>query len=330
MSIQIYNEVPLGEIFKNITNEDSHYLLNQPLTIKLFLNDPIFVYNQFFYRNYNISNEIVYETKDKINRITFGDFELFGKTKELNTKYIYNCCKRYKKRKYLLKRTNKINDEMIRIQNIETKIKTEIINNLNFDKSQGDSHYRNCENKILGKNVYKKPLFLYQLHDINDKTKTKIINCINLKLNINIGQDICLEKLFIYFTICKILKNIELYKNYLSCCIDTIHKNIFNLNKKCMFNDILEDRICEKDDELNSKFSEYYIFKDDTYAIDNKHKCMCLGYVLAFSNQGKWNVFPKNNDNHQHYMSSDNIDNMITIIKAYEKEGINLIENQLF
>ena len=58
---------------------------------------------------------------------------------------------------------------------------------------------------------------------------------------------------------------------------------------------------------------------------------MCLGYVLAFSNQGnKWNVFPKNNDNFQHYISSDNIDNMINTIKSYEKEGINLIENQIY
>jgi hypothetical protein len=98
-----------------------------------------------------------------------------------------------------------------------------------------------------------------------------------------------------------------------------------------MFNDILENRICEKDKELDSKFSEYYIFTDyNTYAIDNKNKCMCLGYVLAFSNQGnKWNVFPKNNDNLQNYISKDNIDNMIYIIKEHEKEGINLIENHL-
>ena len=222
---------------------------------------------------------------------------------------------------------------MIRIKNIETKIKTEIINNLNFSKKTKESHYMNCKNKMLGKNSYSKCLFLYELHNISNDTKTKIINYINVKLNITIIVDICLEKLFIYFTICKILKNIELYKNYLSCCIDTINKNTFNLNKKyCMFNDVLEDRICEKDNEFDNKFSEYYIFKDyDTYAIDNKNKCMCLGYVLAFSNQGnKWNVFPKNNDNCQHYISSNNIDNMINTIKAYEKEGINLIENQIY
>ena len=236
MSIQTYNEVitmPLGEIFKNITNENSHNLFNQPLTIKILLNNPIFINNRFFYRNYNITNEIIYETKDKLSRITFGDFELLCNIKELNKKYIDNCRKKYKKRKYLLKRTNKINDEMIRIKNIETKIKTEIINNLNFSKKTKESHYMNCKNKMLGKNSYIKPLFLYDLHDISINTKNKIINYINFKLNINISVDICLEKLFIYFTICKVLKNIELYKNYLSCCIDTINKNTINhLNYK--------------------------------------------------------------------------------------------------
>jgi hypothetical protein len=336
MSVQTYNKLitmSIGEIFKNITNENSHNLFNQSLTIDFLLNDHIFVNNQIFYRNYKIINELVYETEDTLNRITFGNFELLYKTTELNTKYINNCCKKYKKRKYLLKRTNKINEEMIRVQNIENKIATEIISYLNFSKKTKDSHYMNCKNKILGKNKYSKSLFLYDLHDISIDTKTKIINYINNKLNVSISVNICLEKLFIYFTICKILKNIELYKNYLSCCIDNINKNLFNLNKKyCMFNDVLEDRICEKDIELDSKFSEYYIFKDyDTYAIDNKNKCMCLGYVLALSKEdNKWNVFPKNNDNSQHYISNANIDNMLNIIKVYEREGINLIENQIY
>jgi len=46
MSVQTYNELitmPLGEIFKNITNKNSHNLFNQPLTINFLLNDPIFV-----------------------------------------------------------------------------------------------------------------------------------------------------------------------------------------------------------------------------------------------------------------------------------------------
>jgi len=51
MSVQTYNELitmPLCEIFKNITNKNSHNLFNQPLTINFLLNDPIFVNNQFF------------------------------------------------------------------------------------------------------------------------------------------------------------------------------------------------------------------------------------------------------------------------------------------
>ena len=44
MSVQTYNELitmPLGEIFKNITNNNSHNLFNQPLTINFLLNDPL-------------------------------------------------------------------------------------------------------------------------------------------------------------------------------------------------------------------------------------------------------------------------------------------------
>ena len=55
---------------------------------------------------------------------------------------------------------------------------------------------------------------------------------------------------------------------------------------------------------------------------------MCLGYVVAFSIKGnKWNVFPTNNDNKEYYVKKTNIKNMLNIIKAYENEGVDLIEN---
>lgn len=60
MNVQTYNELitmPLCEIFKNIINDNSYNLFNQSLTINFLLNDPIFVNNKFFYRNYNITNE---------------------------------------------------------------------------------------------------------------------------------------------------------------------------------------------------------------------------------------------------------------------------------
>jgi hypothetical protein len=335
MSVQTYTQtitVPLDYLFKNITNENRQNLFNQPLQINVVMANPIYINNQFFYRDYTISDEIIYVSKDKLSCIKFGDFNLLYKTTEFSKKYVYNCCKKYKKRKYLLKRTTKINNEINRIINIEHIIQTEIIHNLNFNKKTKESHYMNCKNKIVGNNRYTKSLFLYELHNINENTKLKIINYINRTLNISIDLSICLEKLFIYFTICKILKNIELYKNYLSHCIYTISKDIFNLNTKyCMFNDVLNDRIREKDDSLDTNYSKYYIFKDyNTYAIDNLNQCVCIGYTLAFSKtRNKWNVFPTNNDNIQYYISRENIEYMLNFIKAYDDEGIDLFENRL-
>lgn len=51
MSVQTYNELitmPLCEIFKNITNENSHNLFNQHLTINFLLNDTILLIINFF------------------------------------------------------------------------------------------------------------------------------------------------------------------------------------------------------------------------------------------------------------------------------------------
>jgi len=50
--------------------------------------DPIFINNSFFYRNHKIFDEIVYETKDSLNRLTFGPLKLLFNTREINKKYI--------------------------------------------------------------------------------------------------------------------------------------------------------------------------------------------------------------------------------------------------
>jgi hypothetical protein len=65
----------------------------------------------------------------------------------------------------------------------------------------------NCKNKMLGKKNYSKSLFLYDLQYISIDTITKIIIYINIKLNIRISIDICLETLFIYFLLKYILMN---------------------------------------------------------------------------------------------------------------------------
>lgn len=316
--------------------KNSYNLFNQPLQFNLLLNEKFLINGQVFCRNYDITNKIVYETKDKLYSIHVGEFHLQYNIKTINKNYIKNFRKKCKKKNYLIKRTKKLEDEITRVNNIETKIKLDVINNLNFTKTSRYSHYKNCKNKLIGSNVYTKPLFLYELHEDynNSETKVKIINYINNIINIVLDIDIDFEELFIYFTICKIIKNIELYKNYLLSCIDNIHKNIFNLNTNyCMINDVLHDRICENgNNRFDEIYSEYYIFRDyNTYAIDNKNKCMCLGYVLALSkSDNKWNVFPENNDDLQYYISNKNIDDMIKFIKEHENEGIHLMEQQLF
>jgi len=192
----------LGFLFKNITKENCYNLLNQPTQILLTLGDPIFIGDQFFYRNNDVLNEFVFETKNKQYRLIISDFELtcgIIKIKEdCNYKnYRRNCCKKYKKQNYLSKRTIRINNEIDRMIKIETKIKTEIINNLNFTKSRSNSHYKNCENKITGKNVYKKPIFLFELHEITDGSKNRLIDYINLKLNLKMNIKVEFEQLFI-------------------------------------------------------------------------------------------------------------------------------------
>lgn len=96
MSVQTYNEtiiIPLGELFKNITNDNCYNLFNQDLTLNFLFYDRIIVNNQCFIRNYNITDAIVYETKDKSRRIELGKIKLFCKTKELDKTYIANCKK---------------------------------------------------------------------------------------------------------------------------------------------------------------------------------------------------------------------------------------------
>ena len=292
--------LPLSNMFKNISNDDSYNYINlnkNSIQIKINLANEVLICDKLFYRNYNFSDKIVYETDDKQSQIEVQQPKLYYKIFNVNSKYRRNCIKRYKKKKILNKRIFKINNEILRINDIEEKIKNEIIFNLNLNKSRNESHYRNSKNKILGFNKYKKSLFLYDLHILDDKIKNKILFYINSLLNIKLTIHCNVEELYIYFSICKILKNIKLYKNYLNSSILNIQGDLFSLNKKYfIFNDILKNRIISKNDKLEQKYSEFYIFNDtNIYALDNVTKNMSTGYVLAFDK--KWNVFPKHNDN---------------------------------
>lgn len=180
----------------------------------------------------------------------------------------------------------------------------------------------------MGLNSCKKSLFLYELHELDDNLKNKIILNINNTLNINLTINCTIEEFYIYFSICKILKNIELYNNYLVSCISNIRNDLFSLNKKYfMNNDILNNKITSNNDKLNETYSEFYIFNDrNIYALDNVTKNISSGYVLAFNM--KWNVFPKHNDNptNNQKISNETITNLINNIKNNEFYNINLFE----
>jgi hypothetical protein len=225
---------------------------------------------------------------------------------------------------------------------------TEIIDDLNFTKSRGDSHVRNPENKVNGENQYKKPLFLFEIFFNNFKNptvKSNLITYINLKLNLNINDiaknkfeiEIFHELLMVNYCICKIIENIESYRNYLFTSIEHIKVNHFHLNKQIFtFNDTLDDKIvyCYDETILKNKdlkdFTECYFFKNFFIdAIDNKSKCMSTEYRLCFSKDNKWNVFPSNSDDKDRFVSNNIFKNMIATNKKYDEEGICFINEEL-
>ena len=112
MTYQIYTNIniPLSNLFKNITNENSYNLCNQPLQFKLLLNEKILINVEVFCRNYDIKNKIVYETKDKLSSIKFGEFELQYNIITINKNYIKNFRKKCKKKNYFKKRSKKLKD----------------------------------------------------------------------------------------------------------------------------------------------------------------------------------------------------------------------------
>lgn len=128
MQLTVYQS--LSNLFKDSLNENSYNLLNtskNKYNIKLNLANEFLMYDKVFYRNYDISDKIVYETSDKLLRIEIGNPSLCYKTYTINTKYRRNCIKRYKKRNLLNKRIYKINCEILRINAIKNKIKNDVI-----------------------------------------------------------------------------------------------------------------------------------------------------------------------------------------------------------
>ncbi len=165
-------------------------------------------------------------------------------------------------------------------------------------------------------------LFIYGLYNLQNATHKKFKKYVEKKLNI---KNKCNDKyeLFKYLTLCRILKNLEIYKNYLNCSITHIEKNTFNLNLDyCSMNDIIPDRFIDESNKYEN-FTNFYKIKDfETYAFDTERKKICDYYVLAFDKkENKWNIFASYDDNEDF-----DIDEKIKYIKECENENINLFE----
>lgn len=322
-------QYPLEHLFKNISNGGT--LINGKLSFKIEYNDVVVMNNIVFTRNKDIENLIVYESNDKNATISFDpkNMEIVGKYNTFSDKYIDACRRKYKQNNELKIRTDKINKEIERIQNLKILIKKEIIHNLNLTKKQKESHHVGSVKKLIS-HKYDKPIFIYDLEELTPTIRDRIINYINQLLEYEfLSKNDNLEKFYIGISFCNILKNINLYINYLNVCIEKINEDVFNLNKNLMFNDILNDRINEKDNV--SYYSKIYEIIDyNVYGVDLHNKTIPTGYCLSLSNNNnKWNVYPLNNDKCNYVISDDNIQQLIDITKLYNDENICLLEQYI-
>jgi hypothetical protein len=332
-------------IFNNYINENQGLNLSpNNIQLKFYISDhlPILIDKKYIIlrRDKTIIDKIIYKSTDNKINICIDNFNL--KCKTINTfdikKYLENYIITLDKKKYNSqeKRIIKIENEKIKINNIKNKILTGIIFNLNFNKAQNQSHFRNIKNKLINKKNKPLTIGLYDLHIISEisfnQLKNNFFNKLNISLNFTyneINNSNNKEKLYIYYCLIKIIDNIDMYLNYLNQSIENISKNKIYLNKKIFgFNDILKERI---DDTVTTKhFIKQYTFRDyNTYSLDisdynNNNISICNGYILALSKNAKWNLFPLTNDI-KNKISDKQIDNFLNLIDCYNYNNIDII-----
>lgn len=343
--------IPIGDFIKDFTNENCRNLmpLSIPIIFNILFSNPILMNNKFFYINKEITDKILYERKNiglcsnnELRSIAFDNFSISTQIIEYDEEYKNKCREEYKNNNKVNERILILENEIIKTSNICERIINVIVPNLNFK----GTHFSNVKNKLKPSDKYKKPIYcwvgIFASHDSYNISKHKIIKKMSKILKQQILYNINEIKFFIYFTICKILTNFELYKKYLMICIENIKNDCFNLHDDFAFNNILIDKIVwKKKDEHEdiepkyndligptSYYDEFYIFKDfNICAIDKFNHTKCVEHCLALDNmKKKWNIFPRNNENKNYHISTEQIQNMINTIKLFEDEGIDLFE----
>lgn len=154
--------------------------------------------------------------------------------------------------------------------------------------------------------------------------KNKIQSILSVKLEENEPEKE-MEKFYLYFIVCKILKSIDHYTNYLKTCIEFINNDNFHVNKKyCGFNDTIPGKITEKSSDI---YNMEYHFRDyNTFAIDNATKCKSNGYILSNDKiNNKWHLYPKNESDKSYSISIKMLKEFIDTMKLYGDEGVDFL-----
>jgi len=331
-----YNKFITQHYFRYFKTEHNYCFPNNT-SLSFRINDKILQTQN--YRNtslYKLLYEYysIYHTLDFNLHLSNVDEIISNIPRSYKYKFINNC--RINNTKKL--RIEALNIEISKIDKIKNVILNDVVFNLNFCKKRKDSHYQNPDLKLKGYNVANYPIFLFEIHNLTETMIYELHSFIEEILNINIieivGNVINLEVeryreiLLQYFTICKIIRNLEIYKNYLINSIKFINNNDLIYLSRYYFscNDIQKEEIQDKDNlidtdqkQTSKKYIKYYIFRTlDFDAIDNKTKCLCTGYILAFDEC--WNIFPQNGDpNFQ--ISQEAINKYIDIIGYNEENG---------
>jgi hypothetical protein len=96
---------------------------------------------------------------------------------EITDKYneTYRAISKANKRKQM--RINKIKEEQTDAENILVIIKKEIVGNVELGKKARGSHIQLGMDKVKDVRSYQKPLYLYDLLELNDKNKSMIKMC---------------------------------------------------------------------------------------------------------------------------------------------------------
>jgi hypothetical protein len=97
-------------------------------------------------------------------------------------------------------RINKIKEEQTDAENILVIIKKEIVGNVELGKKARGSHIQLGMDKVKDVRSYQKPLYLYDLLELNDKNKSMIKMIVYATLDFEIKESITRNNVEMYYT----------------------------------------------------------------------------------------------------------------------------------